>query len=195
MKFLSIVLIVLICNACQNEQRGLVVGKIQQASDLATTEFTIDKIVHGTKTKRLAWFIKLNEARFLAYSKVVIKTGIDLQKLKKEDIIIEGNSISVNLPSVEVINFSYPPEEFRIDDQITDTRKFLNILNLEDQEKLFQMAEIDVRNNLKYMGLVKATQQRTITLLGGLLRNLGYREVYINFKSDELIIDEVNLEE
>lgn len=193
MRTLVILLGLSLLVACQTDQRALVVGKIQAASKLATTEFTVDKIVHGSKTKRFMWTIKLNEARFLAYSQAVIKTGIDLNKLTYEDIKIEGQRIELSLPPVEVINFSYPPDRFKLDTELTDPRKFLNKISLEDQEKFFRDAETDIRNNLEYMGIVETTQQHTRTLLTGLLRSLDYTEIYITFKSDALMIDKIEL--
>ena len=165
-------------------------GKIHKASKLATSEFTIDKIVHGTKAKKIGWFIKLNEARFLMHSKVVVKAGINLEKLTREDIEIDNNSISLKLPPIEVINFSYPPDSFRIDNQIT-RNQFLNTITVVDQEEFLRRAELDVRNNLEHMGIVQTTQQRTRTMLTTMLRSLGYEEIYISFKSDELILDKV----
>lgn len=193
MKGMLFIFMVVVVASCRKDERALVVGKIQAASKLATTEFTVDKIVHGTKSKKIAWIIKLNEARFLAYSQAKIKAGIDLSKLKADDIKIGDQSITIVLPPVEVINFSYPPDKFRIDEEVSDTRKFLNKITLEDQEKFFQDAETDIRNNLEYMGIVKTTQQHTKTMLTSLLKNLGYREIYISFKSNELIIDKVDL--
>ena len=186
MKALLIPLCLLLLVGCQTDQRALVVGKIQAASKLATTEFTVDKIVHGSKTKRFMWTIKLNEARFLAYSQAIIKTGIDLNKLTYEDIKIEGRRIELKLPPVEVINFSYPPDRFKLAPEITDTKKLLNKISIEDQETYFRDAETDIRNNLEYMGIVETTQQHTRTLLTGLLKAMDYTEIYISFKSDEL---------
>ena len=180
--------------SCKRDDRALVVGKIHKASKLATTEFTIDKIVHGTKTKKLGWFIRLNEARFLAYSKAKVKAGIDLRKLTKEDIQIEGNSISLMLPPIEIINFSYPPKDFVEDKRISKNR-FANKINVVDQEEFFRRAELDIRNNLEYMGIVETTQEKTRAMLTVLLKSLNYEEIYITFKSDELIIDKVPFEE
>ncbi|MEM6841412.1 MAG: DUF4230 domain-containing protein [Bacteroidota bacterium] len=179
--------------ACQPEDRGLVVGKIQQASDLATTEFTVEKIVHGTKTKKLAWFIKLSEARFLAYSQAKIKAGVDLSQIEESDIQIDGQKIILELPPVKIVNFSYPPGSFQEDTVISDPRSFLNSISVADQEIFFRDAELDIRNNLEYMGIVETTQDHTRTLLRQLLRSLNYDEVYISFSSDELLIDKVNL--
>ncbi|SDM35058.1 Protein of unknown function [Catalinimonas alkaloidigena] len=179
--------------ACQPDERGLVVGKIQQASDLATTEFTVDKIVHGTKTRKFSWFLKLSEARFLAYSQATVKTGIDLGQIAERDVEIEGKRITLRLPPVKVINFSYPPAGFVEDSLISDPKAFLNKISLDDQEEFFRQAELDIRNNLAYMGVVETTQQHTRALLTQLLRALGYREIYISFQSDALLIDPVNV--
>nr|WKN36452.1 DUF4230 domain-containing protein [Tunicatimonas sp. TK19036] len=179
--------------SCQKDERGLVVGKIQSASDLATTEFTVDKIVHGTKTKKIAWFIKLSEARFLAYSQAKIKAGIDLSEIQERDIVIDRKKITLQLPSVKVINFSYPPSSFQEDSLISDPSAFLNTISVADQEVFFREAELDIRNNLEYMGIVETTQEHTRTLLTQLLRNLGYEEIYLTFKTNSLTIDKVNL--
>lgn len=178
-------LISLMIVSCRDD-KGLVVGKIKKASKLATTEFTIDKIVYGVKRKRLFWVVKLNEAKFLAHSKAIVKAGVDLEKLQKEDVDIQGRSISLKLPHVEVINFSYPAELFEKDTLIS-TDAFLNRISLEDQESFFQDAEIDIRNSLKHMDIVEATEKKTRLMLENMLRTLGYQEIYIDFHKGELI--------
>jgi len=186
-------LIVLRClSSCQRDERALVVGKIQSASDLATTEFVVDKVVFGTKTKKLL-FISISEAQFLAYSKATIKTGVDLNKIGPEDISIDKESIRLQLPPIEVVNFSYPPSSFVEDSLISDTRALLNKINIRDQEEFFRMAELDIRANLQYMGLVKTSQEHTRKMFKVLLRSLGYKEIYISFESDQLMIPQVNL--
>ncbi|GJM64652.1 DUF4230 domain-containing protein [Persicobacter diffluens] len=194
-KILGLILLIPLLIGCNKDERPLVVGKIQAASKLATTEFTVDKIVHGTKEKKLFWSIKLNEARFLAYSQAKIKTGVDLNKVNPNDIEIIGKSISIILPPVEVVNFSYPPQSFKLDNEITDSKKFMNKISLEEQEILFRRAEIDIRNNLEFMGIVETTQEHTRKMLTSLLRAMNYQEIYISFKSDELIIDKIDLTE
>lgn len=69
---LLLLMMAVLVSSCKNNDRALIVGKIQNASDLATTEFVIDKIVFGTKTKRLVFF-KINEASFMAYSQAKVK--------------------------------------------------------------------------------------------------------------------------
>ncbi len=172
---------------CKKEEPGMVVGKIHKASKLATTEFTIDKIVHGTKNKR--WIFKFNESSFIAYSKAIVKTGVDLEKLTKNDIEIDESSISLKLPPVEVITFSYPPHHFKKSD-ISDN-SWGNKISVIEQEEFFRSAELAIRENLQYMGVVETTQRKTRTMLRTLLSSLGYNEIYIEFESDELIMDQV----
>lgn len=178
--------------SCQEDGRALVVGRIQSAGDLVTTEFTVDKVVFGTKTKNLMWF-KFNEAQFMAYSQAKVKTGIDLTKIQEKDIIISKDKIELILPPIEVVNFSYPPSSFVEDSLISDPKVFLNKINLEDQEAFFRLAELDIRSNLQHMGLVKTSQDHTRQMFNLLLSSLGYQEIYIRFKNDELIIPQVNL--
>jgi hypothetical protein len=191
--FTGIIAYILMLAGCHQDERGLVVGKLQRASDLATTEFTVDKIVHGTKTKKIAWFIKLSEARFLAYSQAKIKAGIDLSDIAEEDVQIEGKKITLQLPPIKIINFSYPPSSFQEDTLVSDPSAFLNSISVADQETFFREAELDIRNNLEYMGIVETTQNHCQTMLYQLLRSLGYEEIYISFRNNELLIDKVNL--
>ena len=180
-------MISLLLVSCDNK-RALVVGKIQKASKLATTEFTVDKLVFGVKNKRILWAVKLNEAQFLAKSQAVIKAGINLEKIKEEDISIENNKINLLLPAVEIINFSYPAERFSKIDILT-TNAFTTKINLEDQEYFFRQAELDIRNSLQYMDIVETTQKNTSVMLRAILQNLGYDEIYIDFKEDKLITE------
>lgn len=190
--FFAVMVLTVLLFSCKKNERALVVGKIQNASDLATTEFVIDKIVFGTKTKKLA-LLKISEASFMAYSKARVKAGIDLSKIKEADIRIEDTKIHLELPPVEVINFSYPPSSFVEDSLISDPKVFLNKIDIRDQEEFFRLAELDIRENLRYMGIVRTTQNNTRQLFQILLSSLGYDEIYISFKSDDLIISKVNL--
>lgn len=183
--YLVLLLVSVLFSSCE-EKRGLVVGKIQKAAKLSTTEFTVDKLVWGVKNKRILWFIKLNQAQFLAQSQAVIKAGVNLARIREEDVKINGNRINLTLPHVEVTNFSYPAEKFKKVDILT-INAFSTNINLEDQEKFFREAEIDIRNSLEHMGIVEATQNKTRTMVEAMLRNLGYKEIYIQFKDGPLI--------
>lgn len=181
-----LLMLVMTLSACK-DNRGMVVGKIKKASKLSTTEFTIEKIVFGVKQKKLLWIVRLTEAKFVAHSQAIVKTGVNLEKLQAKDVSIEGKKISLMLPPVEVINFSYPAERF-VMDTIVSHNGFLNKIRLEEQEEYFRDAEIDIRESLQHMDIVEVTEKKTAMMLENMLKLLGYEEIYIDFqKSKELV--------
>ncbi len=187
MKYVAYIVLAITLFACnKDDKRHLVVSKIQSVNKLVTCEAVVDKVILGTKEKRLLGLITVNEARFLAYSEAIVKTGIDLNKLKPEDVKIEGKRIELKLPAVEVLDFSYPFEKYRIDYSITKDA-FLNSMDIMDHERLYQEAELDIRKQLPYLGIRSTTETKTRLMVTGMLRNLGYEEIYISFGEGEFI--------
>ncbi len=188
MKYQHYLIVLLIfISSCKNEdQRYMVVSKVKSAAKLATTETIIDKVVLGTQEKKLLGLIKVNTAYFAANTQAIIKSGVDLALLEEDDIKIEDKRITITLPHVEVLDFSYPFSSYHIDSTITRNR-FLNRIGILDHERFYMMAELDIRNNLKYTGIREATELKTRLMMEGLLKNLGYEEIYITFKKGELI--------
>ena len=189
--FISLLLL-LVFSACQRNKRYLVVSKIKSTAKLATTETVINKVIIGQKKKSLFGLVRLGSAGFVAYSQATVKTGIDLTKLKRNDIKIDGNVIELNLPPVEVLDFSYPFSSYVMDTVLSDNDIF-NKIDVIDQENYYRMAENDIRQQLKYMGIVEQTKENTRKLLEGLLTNLGYKEVYITFADTNDLIQQVNI--
>lgn len=177
----------LILNSCKKDDRPLVVSKIQSAAKLATTQVMIDKYIFATKEKNLLWVIKLNEAYYAAKSVATVKLGIDLNKIKKEDITIQDKAITIVLPPVEVLNFSYPFEQFETDVLVTKNALF-NRINAYDIEEYFRQGEMDIRGNLDYMGLIEKTQVNTRRMLHMMLAGLGYQEIYIEFIPQQKLV-------
>jgi hypothetical protein len=167
--------------SCRKTDGGLVVSKIQKASKLATAEFTLNKAVVATKGKTFLWVIELNEAIFVANTQAIIKAGIDLEKLKKSDVEINGKSIRIALPYVEILNFSYPIDKVVIDESITEDA-FMNKFSVKDYDNILEEAELKIREVIPYLGIEDATKQKTRALLETLLRSLGYTEIYLEFK-------------
>ncbi len=180
-------------SGCQKNKRHLVISKIQSTAKLATTETIIDKVVIGQKEKRIGGLVKISNAEFVAYSQAIVKAGIDLQKIKRDDVKIDGNIIELDLPAVEVLDFAYPFDHYEIDTILSDNDIF-NKIDVIDQEEFFRQAEIDIREHLQYMGIIEQTQENTRKLLESMLKNLGYQEIYISFAESKELIKKVVIE-
>ena len=178
--------------SCQQNDRGIVVSRIKSAAKLATTEFVLNKTILAARDKKIMLFIPLNAALFVAYTEATVTTGIDVNKLKKEDIVIDKNSISIKLPAVEVINFSYPFDKYKIDKELSQD-EFLNKFTLKEHEELYRQSELEIRSLLKQIGVVEQTEEKTRQMMENLLKNLGYTEIYIEFKECKTLFPKLDL--
>ncbi|HEX3006540.1 MAG TPA: DUF4230 domain-containing protein [Bacteroidales bacterium] len=189
---LILVMCCVVLTSCYQNDRSIVVSQVKSAAKLATTEFVLNKTILATRDKKILMVIPLNAALFVAYTEAVVTAGIDANKLKKEDIIIDGNSISIKLPAVEVINFSYPFEKYKIDKELTHD-EFLNKFTLQEHEDLYRQSELEIRSLLKQIGVVEQTEEKTRALMENLLKNMGYTEVYIEFKESKTLFPKLDL--
>jgi hypothetical protein len=162
------------------DDRIAILNRLQQASKLATVKFTYNKIVWGEKEKRL--FIKLHNASFLAYSKVEITAGIDLAKIKPDDIVLGSKSIQIKLPPVEIITYSYPFQKIEVDPNYT-TNRFLNTIRVEDMEEFLRLADADIRKSLDHLGIEERAQENTRTFLTKILKKFNFEIIAIEFEA------------
>lgn len=192
---IPILLALLLVVGCQKDDRHLAVSQIRGAAKLATTETIITKVVVGEEEKKtLFGAIKLGESSFVAYSEAIVKTGVDLTKIKPYDVKIDGKMIEIKLPAVQVLDFQYPFDRFEIDENLTRNAVFAKI-DIMDQEYFYRMAELDIRHQLEFMGIQEQTETNTRKILESLLAGLGYNEIYITFEeSAEDFIPQVQLE-
>lgn len=177
------------CN--QKPDRPRVVGEIKSVAKLATMEAQLSKVVIGTKEKKLLMgLINPADASFLAHTQATVKVGIDLDKLQEEDIQITDNRISLTLPPIELINFSYPAEEFRPDPYYSEDNGWWNKFSFQEKDALFREAELSIINSIPYLGITETAEDRTRSLMTGLLKRMGFEEIYIEFKPISLSLAE-----
>jgi hypothetical protein len=140
-------------------------------------------------TKDKNWFAK--DAYFFAETEAAIKAGIDLEKIKEEDVKIDGKRISIRLPQIEILNFSYPAEGFRVIPQYTDESAFFkwNTLDVNDKDDLYRQGEADIRANINELGIIKTAQANTRIILKRILSLSGFEEIYIEFPENQQTID------
>ncbi len=180
-------LVILISISCNLEpDRTLVISNLKNSSKLATVEYVVSKIISAKDDN---WFAK--DAYFFAETEAAIKIGVDMEKLKEEDISIQGKRISIKLPPVEIINFSYPAEGFKVIERYSENNAILkwNSIGVKQKDELYRQGEIDIRNNIKNLGIIETAQKNARTLLTKVLQLSGFQEIYIEFKrnNDELL--------
>ena len=169
--------------SCSNEpDRALVISKLKNSSKLATVEYIVTKVI-SAKEKNLI----LKDAYFFAETEAVIKAGIDLEKLKEDNVRITGKRISITLPPVEIINFSYPAEGFKVIEKYSDEDAITkwNSIDVFEKDDLYRQGEADIRANINDLGIIKSAQTNTRILIEKLLSLSGFDEIYIEFSNDQ----------
>lgn len=159
-----------------SDPRGLIVSKVQASAKLATVEYVLNKYIFGLKKKKFL-FVKLSDANFIAQSEARVKVGIDLSKLKPQDVEVNGKSIKLKLPPVEILNFSYPPDKFEMDTVLSDGK-----IKIEDIEIFSRLAEVEIRRDLHFVDIEETGQEKTRLFLSTLFKNMGFEEVLFEFE-------------
>jgi hypothetical protein len=169
---------------CNDEaaQRSQVVSKLKNAAKLATVEYVVTKVISAKKEH---WFLR--DAHFFAETEAFIKAGIDFDKIREKDIVIQNKKISITLPPVEIISINYPANGFKVVEKYTDKNSLLgwNRIKLEERDELFRKAQQDIQKNVEFMGIVKTAEKNTILFLTKLLKVSGYEEIYIEFRKGD----------
>ena len=105
------------------ENPTLIVQRIQNIQELATTVRTTETIVPASADRRLGE-ISLATTRLLYIAKGEITAGIDLSELTDKDIKVSQNIIEVNLPPARILDSKIDINHSRVYDY---DRGFLNL--------------------------------------------------------------------
>src|SRR5688572_20311408 len=79
---------------------------IRNMNDLATVEYVVTKIIKTNDNK--TWY-KVGDRKILMSCQASIKAGIDFAALTPENISIDGDEISLQLPPAKLISLSIRP--------------------------------------------------------------------------------------
>jgi hypothetical protein len=82
-----------------------IVQQIQKISRLETTTYTIERVIEA-KQSDPAWPDWLRGDRLLLIADGTIVAGVDMGKVKPQDVVVapDGNSVKITLPPVEIFN-------------------------------------------------------------------------------------------
>ncbi len=182
----ALLVLLLVFAGCQRSvDPGFIVTKVRSAAKLATTEVIVNKVVWSEiEEKKLLGFIK-EDNTLLFDTEATIKLGIDLNKVGESDIKMQGDTLIVHLPDVEIINFSYPHEKFYQIYPISDFDEINSQDKIEKLDKNFRLAETDIRNKIELLNLKDPARRRTIKFMQSFLHKLGYANVQIKIKQQQ----------
>ena len=157
----------------------LVVKRLQDLQELATTVQTMEKIV-PTSAERKLGDIPVATTRLLYIAKGEVRAGVDLGELTNSDIKINNKSIEINLPAAKILDSKIDVNNSRVYDY---DRGFLNLgpdvapqlQTLAQKNTLAEIIETACQGNILDTANLRAKES-----ISQLLINIGYAQVKVN---------------
>lgn len=150
------------------EQTDSVVEQIQTLSDLVTVKYVVEKVVILDDAR---WY---GENRVLLLAHGVVKAGIDLKRLKPDDVKVSGKSISIHLPPPELTDAYLDDRRSQVIDHTTG---LLRTFDKDLEQSAREEAVLDIRSAAVQNGILDDAGQRAELELALFLQKAGYQEV------------------
>jgi len=161
----------------------VVITHINALGRLETTKFTMRTIIDLANEPANLWQEIFGSDQLMLMAEGEVVAGFDLNKVTKDDIIVQGTQVEITLPAPEIL-FS------RIDNERTqvyerDTGLFVTPdTTLESRAR--QLAEESLVNWAIERDIYTAAEEAGRVQFENLLRSLGFTDIEIKVKENEL---------
>jgi hypothetical protein len=145
-----------------------VVHEVQSLSDLVTVKYVMDKVVVLQDVK---WY---GENRVLLLAQGVVKAGIDLKRLKPEDVAISGKKISLRLPVTQVTDAYLDDSASQVIDHTTG---LLRAFDKDLEQTARQNAVDDIKRAARNAGILEEADKRGRLALTEFFKQAGFEAV------------------
>ncbi len=145
-----------------------VVKEVQSLSDLVTVKYVMEKVV---MLQDMKWY---GENRVLMLAHGVVKAGIDLKRLKPEDVTINGKSITIKLPVSQVMDAYLDDKASQIIDHSTG---LLRTFDKDLEQTARQNAVDDIARAARQAGILDEATKRAREEMASLLKRAGFESV------------------
>jgi hypothetical protein len=153
-----------------------VVEKIRQLSRLETVDYSIDKIVEGSRENPyLPNFLVGDKLMIVAHGDVI--AGVDLSQLQPADVTVDGSRVKVRLPEAQVLGTRLDNAHTRVYSRTTGLLVEADP-NLESEVRL--AAEDQFTRAALADGVLEKARQNARASVTALLRGLGFQSVDVD---------------
>ena len=153
------------------ENTATVVEQVQALSDLVTIKYVLEKVVILEDVK---WY---GENRVLLLAHGVVKAGIDLKRIKPEDVTISGKTISLRLPPPQITDAYLDDKQSQVIDHTTGLLRVFD-KNLEQTAR--QNAVDDIRRAARMDGILDEADKRAKLEITLFLQNVGFEQIKLS---------------
>jgi hypothetical protein len=144
---------------------------VQTLSQLVTVKYVLEKVVILEDVK---WY---GENRVLLLAHGVVKAGVDLQKLKPEDLRIEDKKVVMKLPRANITDVYLDEQKTQV---IENSTGLLRAFDKTLEQNARRQAVGDMRLVARHNGIYEEAEERAKLQLTHLFRQLGF-DVEVQF--------------
>jgi hypothetical protein len=149
-----------------------IIHDVRSLARLETIQYTMEKVITAEEGQDTLSFLFGDRLLFVGHGRVI--AGIDMAKLRPEDMWVEGQVLYMRLPPAEIFVVTLDNERSYVYDRSTGLLRQGDI-NLERAARI--AAENEILNAAVEDGILNQAQQNAESYMMRLLRSLGYPDV------------------
>jgi Protein of unknown function (DUF4230) len=149
-----------------------IIHEVQALARLETIRYTVEKVITAETNQGALAVLFGDRLLFVAHGYVI--AGIDMQKIKTEDLWLEGNMLNVRLPAVEVLVASLDNDKSYVYDRQTG---LFTPGNPTLETRARQVAEQEILKAAIADGILDNASTNAQTYLRWFFETLGYKQI------------------
>ncbi len=150
-----------------------VVTEIQSLAQLVTVKFVLEKVIRLDDVK---WY---GQNRLLMLAHGVAKAGVDLRKLRPEDVSVHEGSLKVVLPKPQIFDVYLDEQQTEVIERSTGV---LRSFDQEMEQEARRQAVDEIRRAARAAGILQEAEDRARSQLVALGRASGFSGVEVTFR-------------
>jgi Protein of unknown function (DUF4230) len=150
-----------------------IINEVQSLARLETIRYTVEKVVTAEVNQGVLGPLFGDRLLFVAHGYVI--AGIDMSKIKPEDLWLEGGVLNVRLPATEILVTTLDNDKSYIYDRVTGLFTHGDP-TLETQVR--QVAEQEILKAAIQDGILDQAAINTQTYLKWFFQTLGYKNIH-----------------
>jgi hypothetical protein len=149
-----------------------VVRQVQTLSQLVTVKYVMEKVVVYEDVK---WFPG-GDNRVLMIAHGIVKAGVDLEKLKPEDIEFSEKRVRIKLPAAQITDCYLDDRQTQV---VERTTGILRTFDKDLEQTARKIAVEDVRRGARAAGILKDADERARDQLEKFFQQMGLAVEFI----------------
>jgi hypothetical protein len=146
----------------------VIIRQVRSLSRLETIQYTIQRVITAEVGGGAFSFLFRDRLLFIAHGYVI--AGVDLQKLRPDDILVRDNILYIQLPEAEIFVATLDNEKSYIYDR---NRGILTRGDVQLETAARRVSEREIREAALDDGILEVAQQNAENFLYRLLMDLG----------------------